>query len=619
MGLLPLLPNMPVCITQTLPELKPLRLFKNSRGKLLTWCLQDADAEAARASTAADFVLQGMPRCLFIQVEGATWTQQPGRPAGVACIRPVQQQWQLAADSKASVLRRGFPVACDYAGTAHSFMGATLSACTLDLGFWDSAPSRDAQLSAYMCLSRVRHGEDLCVSRPFSPNRLSQGDLIGPRTLLEVHRQTLTLEEAKARFEQEAKQRKRHPEVQLTCRLCSFLQPGQEKLKPLHAFLDDQEASRFSVVARGMDRVCRACRSSRSASQPQPADGESTPCAWCKKTLLAEPGFCKSCQQKPLACAKCDAAKKGTKRTLADFSMEEILRRKRTKELLRARCKKCVAAALARATKASKCTQCGQWKCRTNFCAFVEKTNEGICRQCHVRASKPPEQAQMKKCPRCGKALRKLATAGSWCDSCAFPPCQAGCGNTRPRKSAYHAKNRPNWVCSKCAAKKCSECGGDLPTHAGRETWCDSCAFPPCQGGCGKARPRTSEYHAKALPSWACANCMQKQSETPESKRRKPKSKRACSCVRHACAKPVLRLAWRQSVAQPASIPAASNECGCVFQVARFRQSWPDLGGNIPSIPRDFRMFLYFQILSFRILRFQSRPFSIHFPPTLRF
>ena len=41
-----------------------------------------------------------------------------------------------------------------------------------------------------------------------------------------------------------------------------------------------------------------------------------------------------------------------------------------------------------------------------------------------------------------------------------------------------------------------------------------------------------------------------------------PKSKRACSCVRHACAKPVLRLAWRQSVAQPASIPAASNECG---------------------------------------------------------
>ena len=56
MGLLPLLPNMPVRITQTLPELKPLRLFKNSRGKLVNWCLQDADAEAVRTSTSADFV-----------------------------------------------------------------------------------------------------------------------------------------------------------------------------------------------------------------------------------------------------------------------------------------------------------------------------------------------------------------------------------------------------------------------------------------------------------------------------------------------------------------------------------------------------------------------------------
>ena len=344
------------------------------------------------------------------------------------------------------------------------------------------------------------------MSRPFSPNLLCQGDLIGPRTLLEVHRQTLTLEEATARFEQEAKQRKRHPEVQLACRLCSFLQPGQEKLKPLHAFLDSPDACRLSVVAQGMDRVCRACRSLRSASQPQPADGKSTPCAWCQKTLLAEPGFCKVCQQKPLACAKCDAAQKKTKRKLADFSVEEILRRKRTKELRRARCKKCVAAAPARATKAGKCTQCGQWKCRTNFFAFVEATNEGVCRQCHVQASKLPEQAQTKKCPQCGKALHKLATPGSWCDSCAFPPCQAGCGNTRPRKSSYHAKNRPSWVCSKCAGM-CSACGDDLPARAKRDTWCDSCAFPPCQGGCGQARPRKSELHARSYPNWTCNAC----------------------------------------------------------------------------------------------------------------
>ena len=38
-------------------------------------------------------------------------------------------------------------------------------ACTADLGFWDGTPSRDAQLSAYMCLSRVKRAEDLCVSQ----------------------------------------------------------------------------------------------------------------------------------------------------------------------------------------------------------------------------------------------------------------------------------------------------------------------------------------------------------------------------------------------------------------------------------------------------------------------
>ena len=33
-GILPLLPNMPIRITQTLPELKPFGLFKNTRGTL---------------------------------------------------------------------------------------------------------------------------------------------------------------------------------------------------------------------------------------------------------------------------------------------------------------------------------------------------------------------------------------------------------------------------------------------------------------------------------------------------------------------------------------------------------------------------------------------------------
>ena len=387
MGLLPLLPGMPVRVTQTLPELRPLRLFKNSRAKLLNWCLQDADAAAVQATTATEVVLQSMPTCLLIQVKGATWKQLPSLPAGVACIRPVQQHWKVAATGSATVLRRGFPVACDYAGAAHSFMGATLPACTLDLGFWDSTPSRDAQLSAYMCLSRVKRAEDLCVSRPFGPNLLGQGDLTGPRTLLETHRQTITLEEAKVRFQQEAKQRSRHPEVLLSCRLCSVARAGQESLKPLTAFLANEDAARFSVAAQGMDRVCRACRAKCPAGQSRQAECGDTLCAWCQGVPMTQPGLCKICSTKPLACSKCgDAAKKGQKRTLADFNLDEILRKKRTKELRRARCKQCEADAPIRATKAAKCKQCGHGKSRSHVTGLDSETNEGICRTCDTAA-----------------------------------------------------------------------------------------------------------------------------------------------------------------------------------------------------------------------------------------
>ena len=633
MGLLPLLPGMPVRVTQTLPELRPLRLFKNSRAKLLNWCLQDADAAAVQATTAAEVVLQSMPTCLLIQVEGATWKQLPSLPAGVACIRPVQQHWKVAATGSATVLRRGFPVACDYAGTAHFFMGATLPACTLDLGFWDSTPSRDAQLSAYMCLSRVKRAEDLCVSRPFGPNLLGQGDLTGPRTLLETHRQTITLEEAKVRFQQEAKQRSRHPEVLLSCRLCSVARAGQESLKPLTAFLANEDAARFSVVAQGMDRVCRACRAKCPAGQSRQAECGDTLCAWCQGVPMTEPGLCKICSTKPLACSKCgDAAKKGQKRTLADFNLDEILRKKRTKELRRARCKQCEADAPIRATKAAKCKQCGHWKSRSHVTGLDSETNEGICRTCATRNAKPPAQPPAKACQQCGPNMQRPAhgataapsrraragadtrarekvrttpkiaplgsatgapptsaanavetcyrqhtqtrgaraalshharagvdkpvhakasaapesvptglatsapqtraanavkpcqrqpTPDSWCDSCAFPPCRGSCGQARPRKGEYHGSVCPNWTCNQCAANTCSQCGGGLPKTANADSWCNNCAFPPCQGGCGRGRPRRNEYRARSWPSWVCRECARKRSETPGQKRHK--------------------------------------------------------------------------------------------------
>ena len=108
MGLLPLLPGMPIRITQTLPDLKPWGLFKNTRGQLFGWSLAEEDIAAIPTCQQPELVLQKMPACLFVSIPGATWQHRPGLPPGVACICPVVQHWKLEAHGTATVARRVF-------------------------------------------------------------------------------------------------------------------------------------------------------------------------------------------------------------------------------------------------------------------------------------------------------------------------------------------------------------------------------------------------------------------------------------------------------------------------------------------------------------------------------
>ena len=119
-GILPLLPNMPIRITQTLPELKPFGLFKNTRGTLYSWTLHELDIERLSRTPGAELVLEKLPLALYVQIPGATWQLHPTLPPGVACIKPTVQQWTLQPGGRATIARRGFPVASDYSGTAHS-------------------------------------------------------------------------------------------------------------------------------------------------------------------------------------------------------------------------------------------------------------------------------------------------------------------------------------------------------------------------------------------------------------------------------------------------------------------------------------------------------------------
>ena len=398
-------------------------------------------------------------------------------------------------------------------------MGATLAACSLDLGFWDTAANRDSQLSAYMCLSRVKKAEDLCIARPFSPNLLSQGELIGPDTFLAVHRQTLTLADAKSKFEQEQVQRKRNPETLVFCRGCTPKVKGDHGLLPLRDFTRNnlwQPDAWLEIVCLGMERLCSQCRHPEPFGNPTNAEAEtSSKCAFCNKTQLPKLGFCKQClSEARLACARCDVGRKLKPKTLADFSPAEIQRRKKTGDLRRARCKKCELHQPNKGkAKAGQCRTCRNLVSVSHLHQYDSKANDGVCRKCWRRAT-DLEAATAKVCPQCSTPLKPAATPGSWCHSCAYPPCALCQKVNRPNKGAYHAKHKPVWLCPACAATKngrvCPQCGKPVHLRAKVGTWCQSCAYPPCAGCQQVARPGSNhEYHAKHRPFWRCDKCAQ--------------------------------------------------------------------------------------------------------------
>ena len=307
---------MPTRITQTLPELKPFGLFKNTRGTLYSWTLHELDIERLSRTPGAELVLEKLPLALYVQIPGATWQLHPTLPPGVACIKPTVQQWTLQPGGSCD--RRPQRVSSGIRLFRHStfvYGGDARSACTLDLGFWDTAPSRDVQLSACMCLSRVKRCEDVCVTQAFSPNLFQNGELIGPHTYFEFHRKKLSLAQAKARFEKDAPKRKHQPDVMLYCRNCSPRSNMPDRLLPLRDFVTvwDREAW-CKVLEQGMDRLCTQCRSPESGKQPPtPTDGPDA-CPLLQRRPRCRPQrvrFCRRCiATVRLSCARCDKAKK---------------------------------------------------------------------------------------------------------------------------------------------------------------------------------------------------------------------------------------------------------------------------------------------------------------------
>ena len=289
----------------------------------------------------------------------------------------------------------------------------------------------------------------------------------------------------------------------LFCRGCSPQPHLEEKLLPLREFVSawDQEEW-YRVLSDGMCRFCTQCKTKQSSPAAKGKPKAVNACAYCQTLPADQTGYCSKCAKIRLACSKCDIGKKIKTKSLLDFSPEEITRRKKTKELRRARCKKCAVAPVAATAKQGLCSNCNRAISVPHLVNYSAESQTGVCRTCIAKQARAP-----KTCANCSQPLHANATPGTWCTACAFPPC-SGCGQPRHHKSSHHAKQKPNWLCKSCtAAPKCGNCAGPLPRNAEAGTWCATCAYPPCSGGCGEPRPHERRYHAQHKPLWLCQAC----------------------------------------------------------------------------------------------------------------
>ena len=179
MGLFPCTWNLPVRFTQTLD--KKNKVVKYARGRLVGWELQDVDTERVAGSTDAELVLTRMPRKLFVRLTTTSIAKSDKQDAAYVCaVVPKKVVWYRDAACNAPVVRLGFPVVPDFAGTIHSYTGENLPTGIVDCLSVEDTPRPEDQWKAYIGLSRLTSADGLLLAQPFAPYALPPGSLAGP-------------------------------------------------------------------------------------------------------------------------------------------------------------------------------------------------------------------------------------------------------------------------------------------------------------------------------------------------------------------------------------------------------------------------------------------------------
>ena len=227
MGVFPAVKGMPVRFTETTDREK--LIFKNSRGKLKGWQLEQIDFERLQGHANPQEVLSLMPRALNVEIEGAEWVVDSSLGPGVYPLKPVKRTWAVDRAGHMKVLRFGFALVPDFAGTAHSYTGATLDAANGDAGSFDETPTRDKALRAYITVSRVEEADKLNIVQPYAPMLFRQGAQPGPHLLMDFLRGKIEEKDLENAWKQADAKHKKLPldlkSVKWECSLCKNIPP----------------------------------------------------------------------------------------------------------------------------------------------------------------------------------------------------------------------------------------------------------------------------------------------------------------------------------------------------------------------------------------------------------
>ena len=307
-----------------------------------------------------------------------------------------------------------------------------------------------------------------------------------------MHHEKLTLPEAKARFEKDKPNKQKNRDILLFCRGCSPQPHLQEKLLPLREFVSawDQEEW-YRVLSDGMCRLCTQCKTKQSGPAAKGKPKAVNACAYCQTLPADQTGYCSKCAKIRLACSKRDIGKKIKTKSLLDFSPEEIARRKKNKELRRARCKKCAVAPVTAKAKQGLCSNCNRAVSVLHLVNYSAESQTGVCRTCIAKQERAP-----KTCAKCAQPLHANATPGTWCTTCAFPPCSGGCGQPRPPKGIQPCQAESRLVLPKLQGKMCELWQPLAKDRRGRHMVCHMC-ISTMQWRLRRATPRKTSQPCK--------------------------------------------------------------------------------------------------------------------------